>query len=51
MKNVKKKIWSCEKISIMTALNIGWGETPNEAFIRKLHQELMIRLFFKTFGW
>ena len=33
------------------ALNLEWGETPNEAFIRKLRQESMLALFFKTFGW
>ncbi len=33
------------------SLKLEWGETPNEAFIRKLQPESILGLFFKTFGW
>ncbi len=29
------------------ALSLDWGETPNEAFIRKLRPESLLGLFFK----
>jgi len=33
------------------ALRLDWGETPNEAFIRKLRPESILGLFFKSNGW
>ncbi len=33
------------------SLKLEWGETPNEAFVRKLQPESILGLFFKTFGW
>jgi putative transposase len=33
------------------SLKLEWGETPNEAFVRKLQPESMLGLFFITFGW
>ena len=32
-------------------LNREWAETPNEAFIRKLHPEVILGLFLKSGGW
>ncbi len=33
------------------ALKLEWGETPNEAFARKLQPESIFGLFLKAFGW
>ena len=33
------------------ALKLEWGETPNDAFIRKLKPESLLGLFFKINGW
>lgn len=33
------------------ALKLEWGETPNEAFIRKLQPESILGLVFKALGW
>jgi len=32
------------------ALKLEWGETPNEAFMRKMRAESLIGMFFKSFG-
>ena len=32
------------------ALDLENAETPNEAFIRKIRQEVLLGLFFKNFG-
>ena len=33
------------------ALRLDWGDTPNEAFFRKLRPESILGLFFKSNGW
>ncbi len=43
------KYWYNDRIH--GSLKLEWGETPNEAFIRKLQSESILGLFFKTFGW
>ncbi len=32
-------------------MELEWGETPNEAFIRKMQPESILGRFFKAFGW
>jgi len=32
-------------------LELEWGETPNEAFVRKMQPESILGRFFKVFGW
>ncbi len=49
-KSVNKfKDWYNDRIH--GSLKLEWGETPNEAFIKKLQPESILGLFFKTFGW
>jgi putative transposase len=33
------------------ALILEWGETPDDAFVRKMKPESLLGLFFNTFGW
>lgn len=33
------------------SLELQWGETPNEAFVRKMQPESILGRFFKAFGW
>ena len=33
------------------SLELEWGETPNEAFVRKMQPESILGRFFKVFGW
>lgn len=32
-------------------LELEWGETQNEAFVRKMQPESILGRFFKAFGW
>jgi hypothetical protein len=36
---------------IQGSLELEWGETPNEAFVRKMQPEAILGRFFKAFGW
>jgi len=33
------------------SLELEWGETPNEAFVRKMQPESILGRYFKAFGW